>query len=495
MTDPSETPLLSALASAAQRNHTAFYAPGHKRGQGISSAFAALLGKQAFRADLPELPELDNLFAPEGPIQQAQQLAAETFGAEETFFLANGSTCGIEAAILATCSPEDKILVPRNAHRSVLAALILAGARPVYLAPTYDAGWDLAYGVTPEQVESALEVHPDTRAVVVVSPSYQGVCADVAAIAACVHHLPSRILIVDEAHGPHLSFHEQLPAGAIAGGADLVIQSTHKVLAALTQASMLHVQGPRVNRDRLRQALQLTQSTSPNYLLLASLDAARQQMALEGHRLMDRTLKIAQQVRSQLTTLGPLQTLTREHVSSLFSCFQLDPTRLTVDVSGLGLTGFFADELLHEQLGVTAELPTLRQLTFILSLGNTHADSDRLITALKTLITKFASDAPPLTAIAPQEPLTPQLTEPPLSPREAFFAPSQTVAIAQATGHLSADTLCPYPPGIPVLLPGERITPAAIAYLQHIHAAGGVITGSPDPKLQALRIVHTRSNR
>ncbi|MGF1521744.1 MAG: aminotransferase class I/II-fold pyridoxal phosphate-dependent enzyme [Leptolyngbyaceae cyanobacterium] len=495
MTAPTPTPLLSALIKAAQREHAAFYAPGHKQGQGISRLLAALLGEQVFRADLPELPELDNLFSPAGPIQQAQQLAAETFGAEATFFLANGSTCGIEAAILATCLPGDKVLVPRNAHRSVLSALILSGAHPVYLAPIYDARWDLAYGVTPEQVELALAKHPSIRAVVVVSPSYHGVCTDIAAIAARVHQR-SGILIVDEAHGPHLSFHEQLPMGAIAGGADLVIQSTHKVLAALTQASMLHVQGPRVDRDRLRQALQITQSTSPNYLLLASLDAARQQMAVEGHALMDQTLRIAQQVRSQLTALAPLQTLDSEHVSPLSSGFQLDLTRLTVDVSALGITGFAADELLHEQLGATAELPTLRQLTFILSLGNIPADGDRLVSALKALIAKATLDPQPLVAIAADEPLpAPALTEPPLSPRDAFFAPSQTVAITQAAGHLSADILCPYPPGIPVLLPGERITPEAIAYLQHIQAAGGMITGGPDSGLQALRIVDTRSNR
>ncbi|NER79371.1 MAG: aminotransferase class V-fold PLP-dependent enzyme, partial [Leptolyngbya sp. SIO1D8] len=307
--DPTLTPLLSALTQAATRDHAAFYAPGHKRGQGISPLLSRLLGPQVFPADLPELPELDNLFAPEGPIQQAQQLAAIAFGADETFFLANGSTCGIEAAMLAVCSPGDKVLVPRNAHRSVLAALILSGARPVFLSPAYDTQWDLAYGITRESVASAFEQHPDLRAVVMVSPSYQGICSDVATICGDVH-ARSAVVIVDEAHGPHLRFHPQFPPGAISGGADLVIQSTHKVLSALTQASMLHVQGSRVERDRLRQALQLTQSTSPNYLLLASLDAARQQMAIAGKTLMEQTLEIAKQIRSQLEALSPLQCLT-----------------------------------------------------------------------------------------------------------------------------------------------------------------------------------------
>lgn len=489
-----ETPLLSALAQAAQRDHAAFYAPGHKQGQGIPDLFKTLLGAQVFQADLPELPELDNLFAPEGPIQQAQQLAAETFGAEKTFFLANGSTCGIEAAVLAVCSPGDKILVPRNAHRSVVAALILSGAKPVFLSPTYDKRWDLAYGVTPEQVEWALKEHPDMRAVLVVSPSYQGICSDIAAIANLVH-ARSCVLIVDEAHGPHLSFHDQLPQGAIAGGADLVIQSTHKVLAALTQASMLHVQGTRVDCERLRQALQLTQSTSPNYLLLASLDAARYQMAMAGTALMEKTLAIANQVRSQLLTLASLQCLTSECVAQVSSHFHLDCTRLTVDVSALGMTGFAADELLHEHLEVTAELPTLRQLTFIFSLGNTTTDGDRLLSALTSLVEKAAMNAEPSLSLPSEVSLScPTLAEPPITPRDAFFAKSRVVAIAEAVGHISADTLCPYPPGIPVLLPGERITSEAIAYLQHIHVAGGVITGIPDSNWRALRIVDMPGN-
>ena len=530
MIDPAATPLLSALATAARRDHAAFYAPGHKRGQGIGRSLAALLGEQMFQADLPELPELDNLFAPEGPIQQAQQLAAVTFGADDSFFLANGSTCGIEAAVLAVCSPGEKVLVPRNVHRSVLSALILSGARPIFLSPASDTRWDLAYGMTPTSVAAALDQYPDIRVVVVVSPNYQGVCVDVSAICTIVHN-HAGIVIVDEAHGPHLCFHDQLPLGALASGADLVIQSTHKVLSALTQASMLHVQGQRVDRDRLRQALQLTQSTSPNYLLLASLDAARQQMAVAGHALMDKTLHLARTVRSQLARLTPLACLTPETLAVTPGGFQLDLTRLTVDVAQLGMTGFAADTLLHETLGVTAELPTLRQLTFIISLGNTVADGSRLVTALTTLVKGTLNRkllAPiPLSSretVAPETdsfPLVPRktnaavnnkvnspsfplptqpqgigwevplLTEPPFSPREAFFAKSRSVSIAQAVGYICADTLCPYPPGIPILLPGEVITNEVIRYLQQIRDAGGVITGNPDPDLETLRIVET----
>ncbi|MGD1941545.1 MAG: aminotransferase class I/II-fold pyridoxal phosphate-dependent enzyme [Leptolyngbyaceae cyanobacterium] len=488
MPDLDETPLLTALAIAAARPQAAFYAPGHKGGRGAAPPLQALLGATALRADLPELPELDNLFAPSGPIQQAQELAAQTFGAETTHFLANGSTCGIEAAVLAVCSPGDKILVPRNAHQSVLAALVLSGAAPVYLTPQHDKHWDLAWGVTATQIEQALAVQPEIRAVIVVSPSYHGLCADIAAIAQRVH-AHNAVLIVDEAHGPHLSFHPQLPTGAIAGGADIVIQSTHKVLGALTQASMLHVQGQRIDRDRLRQALQLTQSTSPNYWLLASLDAARYQMATQGEVLMTQTLALAHDVRSRLGDLAPLTVLTPEAVATQSAQFQLDLTRLVVDVSGLQLTGFTADEFLHDH-GVTAELPTQRQLAFILSLGNTPADGDRLVAACIELI----EQAPQLPH-APSEPLPPitdsiaAISQPPMTPRDAFFAPCQTVAIADAVGRIGVDTLCAYPPGIPLLLTGEQITAVAITQLQHIHRSGGVITGNPDAELKTLRVV------
>jgi len=489
MLKPDEIPLLAALMKAAEGDRAAFFAPGHKQGQGSPAALVALLGRSALRADLPELPELDNLFAPAGPILAAQHLAAQTFGAEATYFLANGSTCGIEAALLAVCAPGEKVLVPRNAHRSVLSALVLSGAQPIFLTPIADARWDLAFGTTPEQVATAFRQYPDLRAAVVVSPSYHGVCVDVAAIAAIVH-AHDAVLVVDEAHGAHLGFHEALPAGAIAGGADVVIQSTHKVLSAVTQASMLHVQGQRVDRDRLQQALQITQSTSPNYWLLASLDAARYQMATEGTVLMAQTLAIAEQVRSRLAPLASLTCLTANTLAAASPHFSLDPTRLTVDVSALGLTGLTADEWLHTRLGVTAELPTLRQLAFILSLGNTMAEGDRLIAAFESLIEHATDLAHPLPQMSSSVP-TAMLTAPPISPRDAFFAPNRTVAIADAIGHIAADALCPYPPGIPVWLPGEPITAAAIATVQHLHAAGSVITGGSDPTFKTLRIIET----
>ena len=482
--DHAHTPLLSALKKASKREHAAFYAPGHRRGQGAFPSLKDLLGS-ALQADLPELPELDNLFAPEGPIQTAQILAADAFGAEQTWLLANGSTCGIEAALLAAIGPGETVIVPRNAHQSIIFGLILSGAIPVFVQPTYDPAWDMAYGISPAAIAAALDQHSNARAVLVVSPTYHGVCSDLATIAQIVHDhgIP---LLVDEAHGPHFGFHPELPKSALEANADLVVQSTHKVLSALTQASMLHVQGTRIDRQRLERSLRMTQSSSPNYLLLASLDAARAQIATVGETLMDHTLAIAKQVRACLEGETPFQVLTAEAGAHLPGFHDLDLTRLTVDVSRVGWDGFAADACLHERFGVTAELPTLRCLTFILTLGSTEQDGQRLVQGLAGLL----MDAP---AAKPLEftHLSQTLPSPVmvLSPREAFFALVETMPIQAALGRACADVICPYPPGIPILLPGEMVTEAAIAYLDEVHRRGGHITGLPEVGLAALRVV------
>lgn len=465
-------PLLEILAECAESQNAAFHTPGHKRGQGSFKAFQQLVGDRTLQADLPELPELDNLFAPQGAIAQAQTLAAQTFGAGQTWFLANGSTAGIIAAILATCNPGDKILLPRNVHQSAISGLILSGAMPIFLQPEYDANLDIAHSVTPETVAIALQTHPDAKAILIVYPTYYGVCAEIQAIADLAHAagIP---LLVDEAHGAHFAFHPDLPISALSAGADLSVQSTHKTLSALTQASMLHVQGERIDRDRIARSLQLVQSTSPNYLLLASLDAARAQMAIEGKELMARTLELADKARSRIAELPNLKVFQPKD-------WVLDKTRLTVTVTKFGIDGFTADEILHQNLGVTAELPSLQHLTFIISLGNTETDIDRLVQALKQL---------PSGSFSPTQISEFDLPETVMSPREAFFAGSETVETHLAIDRVSAELICPYPPGIPVLLPGERITKGAIAALKTVLAAGGFISGCSDSSLNTLKVL------
>ncbi|BAY86200.1 Orn/Lys/Arg decarboxylase [Calothrix parasitica NIES-267] len=478
----SQTPLLDAIISNAKRPHAAFYTPGHKQGKGISSKLINYFGKSIFTADLTELAELDCLFAAEGVIKQAQQLAADAFGASQTWFLVNGSTCGIEAAILATCNNNDKIILPRNIHSSVISGLILSGAIPIFINPEYDTNLNIAHSITVESLSKALRKHPDAKAVMMVYPTYYGVCGDIKTIAeqTSKYDIP---LIVDEAHGSHFAFHPELPVSALSAGADLTVQSIHKTLGAMTQASMLHIQGERININRLNKALQLTQSTSPSYLLLASLDAARHQIAIHGQELLTQTLQLATQARNQINQIPGLSTLSFSPCPLL----SLDNTRLTAIVSELGITGFEAEEILDEKFNITPEFADTKTVTFIISLGNTASDIELLVKAFKTLALEFRK---PLLEIKKRSLSSiPESNTFHLSPRQAFFSSTETVPIQEAINRISAETVCPYPPGIPLLIPGEKISSTTVEHLLNVKAMGGFISNCADSNLCTLEVV------
>jgi arginine decarboxylase len=484
-----KAPLVEMLKNLSMSQNAAFYAPGHKKGRGIPKNLVNLLGKDVFRADLPELPELDNLFAPEGAILEAQKLAAELFGADNSYFLVNGSTCGVIASILATCNVGDKIILPRNIHQSAVSGLILSGAIPIFINPEYDRALDLNYSITPEALRNTLQQHPDVKAVMLLYPTYQGVCGDIRSIVSLTqeYNIP---LLVDEAHGAHFSFHTELPLAALAAGADLAVQSTHKVLGAMTQASMLHLREGRIDRSRLEKALQMLQSTSPSYLLLASLDAARQQIAMEGEKLMKRSLDLAAIARDKVACIDGLSVL-EAPLTPKNGFFDLDKTRLTVNVSQLGMTGYEADEILHQELGVTAELPLLNHLTFMITLGNSIEDIDKLISAFTILSSRHYQKRVGKGEKKLLEPLLQAYpsSQSSISPRDAFSAPKETVNLIDSIGRISAETICPYPPGIPVIMLGEIISKEAIEYLQMVSALGGVLTGCSNARLETIEVI------
>ncbi len=480
-----QTPILDALQAWVDKSHAPFYTPGHKRGVGMNRVVKDRWGAAVFGFDLPELPRLDNLQAPVGVIRSAQALAAEVFGARQTWFLVNGSTAGVIAAILATCGEGEKIILPRNIHTSAIAGIVHAGAVPIFITPAYDRRSDLAHSVTPAAVKFALEQHPDAKAVMVVYPTYYGACGDLAAISAIVHsyQIP---LLVDEAHGAHFGFHPDLPPTALAAGADLAVQSTHKLLGSLTQSAMLHLNSDQIDPDRITQALRSIQSTSPSYLLLASLDAARHQMALQGGELMTQTIELAEIARTNISKIKGLSVVEIDEPTP--GLIYLDRTRLTVTVTGLNLTGFTADEIMTDRFGVVAELPSLRHLTFIISLGNTREDIDRLVWAFTELATNHAEAK--CLELPSIDPPTKILSEMVMTPRQADRARHIRISIDDAIGKISAESICPYPPGIPVLVPGEIITREAIDYLRSILALGGEVVGCSDSDLAAIKIVN-----
>lgn len=479
-------PLVSALQSSAKQSAASFHFPGHNRGRAAPPPLTQLIGLQPFVHDLPELPELGNLFSPEGPILEAQKQAAKLFGSSDTWFLVGGTTCGIQAAIMATCSPGKYLILPRNSHISAISAMVLSGAIPMYIIPEYDYEWDIAGGVTPPQVEEAikeleLKGHK-AAAVFVTSPTYHGICSNLSEISKLCHShgIP---LIVDEAHGAHLGFHPKLPQSALQQGADIAVQSTHKVLCSLTQSSMLHLSGDNVNRERISRCLQILQSSSPSYLLLASLDAARAQLSENPETIFNNALDLANEAKLLVKKITGISVL---DFSSFPSLPAIDPLRLTTGFWQLGLSGYEADEILYSYQSIICELVGTRSTTFAINLGTSQDQIERLVKGMEYLSAtcisiqeieeKVASEN-----LAPFADITISL-----NPRDAFFSSKRNMKIEESVGKVCGELICPYPPGIPLMIPGELITKEALDYLLYVRSKGAIITGASDPFLSSI---------
>ncbi|RWW85454.1 hypothetical protein BHE74_00005858 [Ensete ventricosum] len=480
-------PFVSALMAFAERDTACFHFPGHNRGKAAPAMLSQLFGPDVFTYDLSPIPWIGNLFSSRGPLSDAQKLAAEVFGSSETWFLVGGSSCGVMASIMATCSPGDFLVLPWNAHISATHAMVLSGALPKYITPECSSVWDVAGGVTPSQVETAIEELKEAgktaAAVLITSPTYQGICCKIDEITKLCHShgVPA---IVDEAHGAHFKFHPRLPKTALEQGADLVVQSTHKVLSSLSQSSMLHASGHRVDRERVRRCLQALQSTSSSYLLLASLDATRAQLSENPEAILGKAMEMADLARLQIEQIPSLSILDASSFSSDFP--DMDPLRVTVGVSRLGLTGFKVNELLCEEHGVMPELEGMRSVTFVFNRETSVEHTERLITALSHLSTTFvdANQSRKQIGSGVITPFAGFSRE--LSPREAFFAKKRKVAIGESLGEICGELICTIPPGVPVLNPGEVITREALDYLQDARSKGAVIMGAADPRLYSL---------
>jgi lysine decarboxylase len=470
---PDVPPLIRQLQHLAQ-SYRGFHTPGHQRGRGAPPLLREWWGEAVFRADLAEIPGLDNLLQPTGILGDAQARVAEIFGAEHTWFLVNGATAGVLAGLLAVCRPQGSIILPRTVHQSVIHGLIFTGTKPLFIMPEWDEKSQVWGGISPEKLREII-IHNDNlqiNALVLNSPTYKGVCG---AVKECIEiaqefDIP---VIVDEAHGAHFPFHPQLPDSALTLGADLVIHSTHKVLTSLTQSALLHQQGHRLNPQRISQCLRLVQSSSPSYLLLASLVATAEQMAAQGEALFTQLLTHTQGLTPAINHIPDFHTLEINPTQAGFTA--QDPTRLVIQTTSLGITGFALDELLHQQYQITAEFPDYGDLTFILSPSHTQDDMQSLTQALQEIRQKIGRNgkSPPLAPL----PLPPPVPSGVMSPRDAFFAPQERLPWSEAVGRVSASIISPYPPGIPVLMPGELITPAVVAYLHLIDELGGQVVG------------------
>ncbi|HTZ56228.1 MAG TPA: aminotransferase class I/II-fold pyridoxal phosphate-dependent enzyme [Candidatus Acidoferrum sp.] len=491
--DQTKTPYFQALLEYVDSGVLPFHTPGHMQGRGSELSFREFVGDNILAIDLTPMPGIDDLLQPTASIKEAQELAADAYGADNTFFLINGSTSGNQCMMMAALNPGEKVAVPRNSHKSMLGGLVMSGAHPIYMQPAVDQEMHMDHAVTPETVARTLKEHPDVKAVYVVSPTYYGVAADMEAIARITHDA-GKLLLVDEAWGPHFKFHPALPLAATEAGADLSINSTHKMLSAFSQCAMLHQIGDRVRLDRLKAVLKMFLSTSPNLPMVASLDVARMQMATQGAALLSRTIELAQQTRSRLNLIEGVYCFGEEIVGRE-GVFAVDPTKMTVRVTGMGYTGYEASEILRKRHNIQVELADLFNVVALFTIGTTQDAADRLVTAFE----EMAREDRPLDMYAPSGILEqrlkrgtyhmPQIPPMRMLPREAFLADTEFVEFRKSAGRICAETISPYPPGIPVISPGEEITPELIDYLRLELKAGVRIQGPHDDELRKIRVV------
>jgi lysine decarboxylase len=463
-----DTPLFDALINYSRQQKVPFHMPGHKQGQGIPDQFK----KHIFDIDLTELPETDNLHAPEGPVQKAQELAATAFGAKYSFFLVNGSTCGIQAMVATVCNPGDMLLVDRNCHSSVIYSLILCGVIPRYIYPDYITELGLVGGMDPRKVDEAFIQYPEAKGILITCPTYYGVCSDLEIIAQIAHRY-GKILLVDEAHGAHFCFHERLPQGALQAGADICVQSVHKTLPALTQSSLLHVNSDRIELNRLKNCLKLFQSSSPSFVLMAYLDVARGIMQNSGQALLSNLIDWVDRLRCQINRNNKLYCLGKELIGK-YHIKDIDLTRIVINTGKLGLTGYRAAMELNIRYNIQVEMADLSNVVCITSV----ADSEKQLKYLGKAINGIAPTAVEKdikTIFA-----APCISRYAMAPTKAFYTESESVHIEKSEGRVCCDTITSFPPGIPILCPGEVISGDIVKYMLNIKACGGKVIGLTD---------------
>lgn len=481
-----ETPLFDVLLKHRNRHPIQFHIPGHKKGQGMDPAFREFVGDNVLSIDLINIAPLDDLHSPKGAIKEAQALAAKAFGADHTFFSVQGTSGAIMTMILTVVGPGDKILVPRNVHKSIMSAIVFAGAIPIFIHPEVDSEYGISHGISPEAVEKALNAYPDTKAVLVINPTYFGFSADLKRIVEIVHsrNIP---VVVDEAHGVHIKFHDDLPYSAMEAGADMAATSVHKLGGSMTQTSILNVCEGLVSAKRVQAVLSMLTTTSTSYPLLASLDTARRQLAIHGYDLIDDALRLAKDARKRINQIPHLKCAGREKLNSS-ATYDMDPLKLLISVKDLGISGHQAEEWLRHNANIEVELSDLYNILCLVTLGDTKKEINLLVNALSRMSKAFDSEA----AITETMVNVPEIPALAMSPRDAFYADTEVVPLAEADNCICAEFVMVYPPGIPIFIPGEIITQENIRYIQMNIEAGLPVQGPEDTTLKTIRVIKER---
>lgn len=487
MGDQAQAPYLDALARYRDAGYASFATPGHKRGQGAPDDLREVIGGDVLTVDAARAGGVEDTRESTGLIGAAERLAAEAYGADKSWFLVNGSTSGVHALVICLAGPGDHLVLSRNSHKSMLAALIMSGAVPHYIEPAILEDWCIPVAPSPGQLARALGECPQAKAVLMTSPTMYGVCADGVAMAR-VSHEAGVPFVVDQAWGPHLRFCSELPADAMTSGADACVVSVHKLISGLTQSSLLLARSGRIDLDRLGAVVLLTQTTSPQALIYASIDAARRQMVERGEDLLRAAVERANRARREIAALPGLSVLCETPGAG--PPFELDPTRLTVSARDLGLSGYQLESVLRRDHRIVVEMSDPLNVVCNVTLGDSEVDLTRLIEAMTRISERAWHDRPQRVSRRRDTGLAlPRFTVQVLSPRDAFFSESVAVPTRDAEGEVSAEMVTPYPPGVPVLGPGEEISGETVTYLLAAAETGLHVHGPQDESLGTIRVV------
>lgn len=472
-------PIYEALEQLKKRRIVPFDVPGHKRGRG-NPELTSFLGEQCVAVDVNSMKLLDNLCHPVSVIKEAEKLAAEAFGAANAFFMVNGTTSAVQAMILASCKNGDKIILPRNVHRSAINALVLCGAEPVYVNPGVDNQLGISLGMPIYEVEKAIRENPDAKAILINNPTYFGICSNLKKIVQLAHE-HQMLALVDEAHGTHLYFHHELPVSAMEAGADMASVSMHKSGGSLTQSSLLLL-GQGINAGYVRQIVNLTQTTSASYLLLSSLDISRRNLALNGENIFSEVVHLSEYVRSEINQIGDYYAFSKEIING-DSVYDFDVTKLSVHTLDIGLAGIEVYDILRDEYDIQIEFGDIGNILAYVSVGDRKRDVERLISALSEIRRRYRRNR---AGIMSQEYFNPKVVT---TPQKAFYSEKESLPLKETVGRVCGEFIMCYPPGIPILAPGERITKEIIEYIEYAKAKGSSITGPEDINIERLNVL------
>ena len=482
--DQNQAPIYEALVKLRKKRIVPFDVPGHKRGRG-NPELVELLGEKCVGIDVNSMKPLDNLGHPISIIRDAEELAADAFGAAHAFLMIGGTTSSVQTMILSTCKAGDKIILPRNVHKSAINALVLCGAIPIYIEMSVDPKIGIALGLENDRVAQAIKEHLDAKAILINNPTYYGICSDLKGLTEMAHEAGMMVL-VDEAHGAHLHFTDKLPISAMDAGADMAAVSMHKSGGSLTQSSLLLI-GEQMNPEYVRQIINLTQSTSASYLLMASLDISRRNLALRGKESFEKVIELSEYARREINAIGGYYAYSKELIDGVSVC-DFDVTKLSVYTQGIGLTGIEIYDLLRDEYDIQIEFGDIGNILAYISIGDRIQDIERLVGALADIKRLYSRDGKDLIA---GEYIQPELV---LSPQEAFYSERKSLTLNESVGQVCGEFVMCYPPGIPILAPGERITREIVDYIQFAKERGCSLQGTEDPEINHINVIKRKEN-